>query len=128
MSKLSSIRRIDRARLRSARWAAGALRGLRRPKGALGQVPPPPGALADDARWGVEVVLRLGRATCLERSRVVQAWETAHGRPCEVVIGVNRPSDGFKAHAWLERRDGPSAAPGAYEELTRLTGADTPPR
>ncbi|MEW6154463.1 MAG: lasso peptide biosynthesis B2 protein [Actinomycetota bacterium] len=119
---------VDRPRLRSAWWAAGALRGLRRPSSALCALPPPPPDLDDDAQWGVRVMLRLGRATCLERSRILQAWEVAHGRLCDVVIGVSRPSDGFKAHAWLARRTSSAPPVGPFEELARLPGTDTPPR
>lgn len=91
-------------------------------------MPPPPDELADAARWGVDVVLRRGHATCLERSRILQAWELAHGRPCEVVIGVSRPSEGFKAHAWLDRGDASPAGATPYEEIIRLPGPDTPGR
>jgi hypothetical protein len=49
---------------------------------------------------------------------VLQAWQAAHGRDLDVVIGVTAPSAGFKAHAWL---DGEAACHSdGFEELTRL--------
>lgn len=45
-------------------------------------------------------VLRARRATCLERSLVLQRWDADHGRRVAIVVGVtHRP---FRAHAWLE--------------------------
>ena len=44
---------------------------------------------------------RLGRATCLERSLLRQAWLRGRGTMRDVVIGV-RSEGQFEAHAWLE--------------------------
>jgi hypothetical protein len=41
------------------------------------------------------------RESCLVNAIVVQAWETAHGRRRDLVVGVTGP-DRFRAHAWLE--------------------------
>ena len=77
-------------------------------------MPAVPPSLAAGGRLAVEAVLRLQRASCLERAVVLQAWYLAHGVTRDVVIGVRSPS-GFKAHAWL---DGESCASG-YAELLR---------
>lgn len=63
-------------------------------------------------------MLRLTRATCLERSVVLQQWYGAQGVARDVVIGVTAPRAGFRAHAWLEE-------PGKlthteFTEITRL--------
>ncbi len=47
-------------------------------------------------------MLRRMGVTCLIRAVVVQAWDEAHGRPRDLVVGVTAPSKGFQAHAWLE--------------------------
>ena len=64
-------------------------------------------------RSTVTVVLRLAGANCLERSAVLQRWETDHdvGRP--LVVGVARDSEGeIAAHAWLEgEREGDGYLP-----------------
>ena len=60
-------------------------------------------------------VLRIGRASCLERSLVLQRWLAAHEEPRDVVIGVAPPSTGFAAHAWLEGE--PTRG---YHEVARL--------
>jgi hypothetical protein len=83
--------------------------------GARVSAPPP---LARSAGRGVHAVLRRSRATCLEQAIVLQRWEAAHGSPAAVVIGVQGPARGFRAHAWLEGR--PDRLSGAYEELVRL--------
>jgi hypothetical protein len=41
------------------------------------------------------------RESCLVNAIVVQAWDSAHGRRRDLVVGVTRP-DGFRAHAWLD--------------------------
>ncbi|HUR22263.1 MAG TPA: hypothetical protein VMZ73_00160 [Acidimicrobiales bacterium] len=49
------------------------------------------------------VILRLAGANCLERSAILQRWETDHdgGRP--LVVGVARDAEGeIAAHAWLD--------------------------
>ena len=43
---------------------------------------------------------RIGE-TCLVNSIVMQAWEAAHGKHRDLVIGTTGPED-FEAHAWLE--------------------------
>lgn len=123
---LPSIRRADLIALpafaNSGWWAMRSLRRLRRPGQVLEPLPLPP-VLPDRAGKVVKLAMTVGRATCLERSRVLQAWEAAHGRPYEVVIGV-RGAGGFQAHAWLEREQSSSSGPPAFEELTRLPAPD----
>jgi Transglutaminase-like superfamily len=41
------------------------------------------------------------RESCLVNAIVVQAWDSAHGRSRDLVVGVTGP-DGFRAHAWLD--------------------------
>jgi hypothetical protein len=50
----------------------------------------------------MNAVLRRGGYTCLVRAAVRQAWDAAHGRPRDLIIGVNSPADDFQAHAWLD--------------------------
>ena len=66
---------------------------------ALG--PPPPPRLPGEAERGVRGALRRWRESCLVSSIVLQAWETAHGRRRDLVIGTTGPND-FRAHAWLQ--------------------------
>lgn len=75
-----------------------------------------PPALPPSARMAVLGVLQRTRASCLERSVILQAWDAAHGRPCDLIIGVTAPGGGFQAHAWLDGE--PSG--GDFTELKRL--------
>jgi Transglutaminase-like superfamily len=104
--------------LRAGWWTARATRAagsdLGRHALAPVAIPAVPPSLAAGGRRVVEAVLRLQRASCLERAVVLQAWHLAHGRARDVVIGV-RCSAGFEAHAWL---DGESGGTG-YAELLR---------
>jgi hypothetical protein len=43
----------------------------------------------------------MGRASCLERSLLRQAWLDARGYPLDVVIGVKRGKT-VEAHAWVD--------------------------
>jgi hypothetical protein len=107
--------------LRAAAWAVRALRQARRTLrtgGMTGARVSAPPALPRSAGRGVHAVLRRSSASCLERALVLQRWEAAHGAPAAVVIGVQGPTRGFRAHAWLEGR--PDRFAGAYVELVRL--------
>lgn len=113
----------DAATLRAAWWASRALRHTRRSIRAGGlattSVTPPP-ALPEHGRRGVSAILHRAGASCLERSMVLQAWEAAHGRHRDLVVGVTPPgrdASGFRAHAWLEG-DPPSSSAG-FRELFR---------
>ena len=109
------------ANLCAAAWTVLALRRTRRDLAAHGldgaHVTPPP-RLPASARAGVLAVVRRHPNTCLERALVLQCWEAAHGARGDVVVGVVGPSDGFRAHAWLETL--PDGRPGAFLELLRL--------
>lgn len=96
-----------------ARHAQRVLRGgLPRP-GSVRRPPP----LPDGARRAVQAVLRRMGATCLVQALVLQAWDAAHGRRRDVVIGVTGAAD-FQAHAWLD--GDPSAASHGFSELVRV--------
>lgn len=62
---------------------------------------------------GVRAALRRIGETCLVNSIVMQAWEAAHGRRRDLVIGTTGP-EGFHAHAWL---DGDPVIPASEPEL-----------
>lgn len=116
--------RIDIATLRAAWWAMRSARRTRRRldreglEAILGlpSVPPVP----EPAGRGVRAVLRRRNDTCLVQSIVIQAWDAAHGRPRDLVVGVTSPSRGFEAHAWLE---GDSPPEEAFQELLRRPAA-----
>jgi hypothetical protein len=106
-------RRLDLATLRAAWWAhraAAATRRSLRSQGLNGTRVAPPPALPDHARRGAASVLHRTRASCLERSMVLQAWDTAHGRRRDLVVGVTGPGQAFRAHAWLEGDPASSSA------------------
>jgi len=105
--------------LRAAWWAYRCLRTARRRLATgrtdVGVTPP---VLPARAVRGVEAVLRRTHPTCLEAALVRQRWLRGQGVLRDVVIGVTAPSDGFRAHAWL---DDPSvSAHDPWHELTRL--------
>lgn len=109
-------RRIP-AFLAGGRWALRAWWRCRRQlrRGGLQAVTlPEPPAERPGARNGVERVLRGVHATCLEASLVRQRWHAAHGRPRDVVIGVQGTRERFRAHAWLD------GDPDGVEEFTEL--------
>ncbi|QEC46672.1 lasso peptide biosynthesis B2 protein [Baekduia soli] len=102
-------------------WAWRSLRCLRRDLKRMGleaAVPPcPPAALTRPGRWSVAGVLRAGRATCLERSLIVQRLLAGAGRTHDVAIGVRGSEGTFRAHAWVVGHD---VAP-EQERFTVLT-------
>ncbi len=62
------------------------------------------------------------RASCLERSLILQAWHAQVGEFRDVIIGVTAPGDEFGAHAWLDGLE--PASDEDFHELRRLP----PPR
>jgi len=56
--------------------------------------------------------------TCLVRAAVRQAWDAAHGRRRDLIIGVRSPGADFQAHAWLDG-DPPCHEDGFTELLRR---------
>jgi|SRR5579884_2211632 len=115
------MKRIDVPTLHGAAWAAIELerlrRALRRGGVAAAVVHSPSAAPARGTR-GVHAILRRRRATCLERSLILQQWYAAQGAPRDVVIGVTAPAEGFAAHAWLD--GDPAEAGSAFREIHRL--------
>jgi hypothetical protein len=99
------VRRLDPANLRAAWWALRTARRTRRLLAAEGLeaalAPPAPPRLPPGAERGVQAVLRRRGESCLVRAIVLQAWEAAHGRRRDLIVGVTDPA-GFRAHAWLE--------------------------
>jgi Transglutaminase-like superfamily len=120
VSRPSRARRLAPT-LRAAMWAVAALRRLRGELASDGletHVLAPPPLRGASAR-GIELALRAGRATCLERSLIVQRWLLAQGRSHEVVVGVSGGAEAIEAHAWIDRYD--AAAQGAgFRELARV--------
>jgi hypothetical protein len=57
--------------------------------------------LPAEAERGVRGALRRRGESCLVNAVVLQAWEAAHGRRRDLVVGITG-LDGFRAHAWLE--------------------------
>jgi hypothetical protein len=85
---------------------------------ARSRLPDPPYA----ARWLTLLVaarLSMLRATCLERSLIMQRWLMANGQPHDVLIGVRSPRETTIAHAWLDHEDSRS-----YHVLMRLPPED----
>jgi hypothetical protein len=114
------VRRLrDPARWRAAGWAVGALRAARAELRAYGTAyrPLAPVPIEAQGRGAVELVLSLRRATCLERSVVLQAWDAAHGTSRDVVIGVAKTGSSVNAHAWLAGEDANNAG---FTEITRI--------
>lgn len=77
---------------------------------------------------GARIAMRLQRATCLERSLIVQRWLSTAGTSRDVVIGVRldkRPlrKRAPKAHAWVEGWDADCS--GIFTEIRRVP-AHTP--
>ena len=113
--------RADVPTLRAALWANFALQRLRRDlrRSHLAEVQVrPPRFVSPEATRGVTGLLRRRKATCLERSLVLQRWYAAQGIPRTVIIGVRAPSEGFAAHAWLEGDPAETGQP--FSELHRL--------
>jgi hypothetical protein len=104
----------------AAAWTLAQHRRVRRglpSDGVRVAVAPPRRPLPAGAVRVVLALLRLRRATCLERSLILQAWLAARGEQRDVVIGV-RGDGPVRAHAWL---DGLEDGAG-YVELHRLPG------
>jgi hypothetical protein len=112
---------VDPANLRAALWALRAHHRVRNTLSAVDlegiEIPAPP-RLPDRARRGVEAALRRRGATCLMEAAVLQRWDAAHGRPRDIIIGVTSPSEGFRAHAWLD--GDPDGHLKEFQELLRV--------
>lgn len=114
------MHRLDPRNIRAALWALRALARIRRDLDRLGiagaRVLQPPGLPPESVRC-VLTVLQRRRATCLERSLVLQKWHSAHGVDRDIILGVTAPGSGFSAHAWL---DGETDEGSEFHELRRL--------
>ena len=118
------MNKYDPRNLRAALWAWRAARRVRRdlPRTKLDELlilkAPmlPPGA-----GRGVSAILRRGDYTCLVRALVLQKWHEAQGDRRDVIIGVTKPSEGFRAHAWLD--GDPPCHDEGFNELTRRASA-----
>jgi hypothetical protein len=64
--------------------------------------------------------LRRFGESCLVNAIVLQAWEAAHGRRRDLVVGITRP-DGFRAHAWLQGDPVPTADEAALDASALTT-------
>ena len=110
------MHRLHPANLRAAWWALRTTRRTRRLLAASGLDaalgPPPPPPLPIEAERGVRGALRRRHETCLVNAIVLQAWEAAHGRKRDLVVGTTGPN-GFSAHAWLQG----DSVPTAYEAI-----------
>ncbi len=109
--------------VRGAGWAMLALRRLRReiPSEGLDVHVLAPRAASPRGVRGVEVALRLRRATCLERSLIVQRWLMAYGSSHDVLVGVNGGAGSMEAHAWIDRYDSEDEGDGeGFRVLTRV--------
>ncbi|HVF31390.1 MAG TPA: lasso peptide biosynthesis B2 protein [Acidimicrobiales bacterium] len=110
------LRRLTVVNLRAAAWAWRAAAAVRR-AGDLEPTTPAVPSLPDGAREAAVAVLRRTGTTCLVEATVLQAWDAAHGRPRDLVIGVRKDHEGFEAHAWLDGDD--DAEQHRFEELLR---------
>lgn len=117
--RLLAAGHLDATAVRVAAWSFRArlrvARQLRR--SGLNQidlVAPP--SVRDNDRAAVCFVLAASRATCLERSLVLQRFDAAGGRPRAIIIATTSPSSGFRAHAWLEGDRRPDET---FQELLR---------
>lgn len=115
---------FDVRNLRAALWTWRAARQTRRDldRSRLDELevlraPKLPAA----AERGVAAVLRRGDYTCLVRALVLQAWHEGQGKHRDVIIGVTKPSEGFRAHAWLD--GDPPCHDEGFNELTRRAPA-----
>jgi hypothetical protein len=116
------LRGVNVPTLRAAWWTMRSVHRLRvglRTNGLKAELTMPP-PLPSSAVRGVTATAGCMRATCLERSLLLQKWLLAHGRPHTLVIGVPAPGDEpFIAHAWLEGHDGTDDG-AAYAQLVRI--------
>jgi hypothetical protein len=109
--------------IRGAGWAVLALHRLRReiPSEGLDVRVRAPRTASPRGVRGVEAALRLRRATCLERSLIVQRWLMTSGSPHDVLVGVNGDAQSMEAHAWIDRYDSEDEGEGeGFRVLTRV--------
>jgi hypothetical protein len=115
---VAATRHADVPTIRAALWATRALRGIRAalPADGLEVVVRPPPDLPPHAIRGLKAVVWVSRATCLERSLLLQRWLAAHGALHPLVVGTS-VAGGFQAHAWVR---GVDEEPAGYEDLVTV--------
>jgi transglutaminase superfamily protein len=121
VTALASCLRHPLATAGGGRHALRALRSVRRDlphRGFETRAPELPALSLPGVRGG-RLALRLARASCLERSLVLQGMLAARGERHTLLIGVARPGSGLEAHAWLAGYD-PSRAGASYSVLARV--------
>ena len=104
-----------------AREALRALQSVRRQlpmHGLLARSPAVQPVTLPGVRGG-RLALWLFRASCLERSLVMQALLAARGERHSMVVGVAPPGDDFTAHAWLAGYD-PVSSQADFSVIMRL--------
>lgn len=105
MSAARGFAAMDARSLRSAVWALRSLnrsrRQLRTGGVAAVDLTSPASVRALDRRV-LLAVLRVHRASCLERSVVLQRFDSSAGRRRVLIVAVTKPGADFRAHAWLE--------------------------
>ena len=109
--------------LRAAWWTLRAARSAHRTarRGIESIEIPSVPVVPEHAGRGVSAVLRRRSDTCLVQAVVLQAWHASQGRDREIIIGVTAPSQGFRAHAWLD--GDPPCHDDSFEELMRVPTA-----
>ena len=97
-------------------WTEVSLRGLQRDLAdrRIAATVPPPYLVSPLATVAARLWLRVRRATCLQRSLIMQRWLFAAGESHDVLVGVASSSP-ISAHAWLDHE----VAPG-YKVIARL--------
>lgn len=90
------------------------------------QVIPPPTTRRGSLR-GARFALRRDRASCLERSLLIQRWYASHGIALDVIVGVRLPSASNDdreptAHAWVEHWDADCSD--RFAEIRRVHAPD----
>ena len=122
--------RVPRA-LAGWQWARRSVASIRsdvRRDGLEVAVPPPPTTAPGSLR-GARVALRVQRASCLERSLVIQRWWASNDVALDVIVGVRHPTrhDGAPAHAWVEHFDADCSD--RFAEIRRVAApAGRPPK
>ncbi len=99
-----------RAALAGARWANAQYRDVHRglKDEGLHAAVAPPSTVAPGSLRGARIALRARRATCLERSLILQRWWASRGKALDVIVGVRNPAAsgrGPMGHAWVEHYD-----------------------
>jgi hypothetical protein len=112
--------------VRAAWWTLGAVRLVRRQlaQGGIDAIDLAPPTIPPQGNSGVRVALKLATRNCLVHAAVRQAWCAAQGRRYDLIIGVQSPSRGFKAHAWLSADRLPEAH--RFVELARRPARGAP--